>query len=207
VGTQLETLTLGVLGMGRIGRRVARVADAMGLRVLANDLLTPAELGLEEGHGGWEDVRDDGERRGPRESGRLPDPLATFVDKSTLYAESDILTIHVDGRPENRGMIDTAMLDQIKPTCLLINAARGMLVDNAALASWAERCEASGGAAVLDVHDPEPPDADYPLLGRSNVKLLPHLASRTPQAMANMSWVVRDVVAVLGGRAPKHPAV
>jgi len=183
VGTQLDTLTLGVLGMGRIGRRVAQVADAIGLRVLANDLRSPEALGL---------------------SGDHP---AAFVDKPTLFAESDVITIHVDGRAANRRMIDAGVLDQLKPTCLLINAARGMLVDNAALAAWAGRCRASGGMAVLDVHDPEPPDADYPLFGRSNVKLLPHLASRTPQAMANMSWVVRDVVAVLEGRPPAHAAV
>lgn len=182
VGAQLDQLTLGILGMGRIGRRVAEVARALGIRVIANDLLSPAELGL-AGEGD-----------------------ATFVDKSTLFVTSDILTIHVDGRPENRAMIDAAALAQLKPSCLLINAARGMLIDNAAMAAWAARVEGSGGMAVLDVHDPEPPRDDYELLGMPNVKLLPHLASRTPQAMANMSWVVRDVVAVLEGREPDYPA-
>ena len=190
VGAQLDRLTLGVLGMGRIGRRVAEVARAIGIDVLANDLLSPGELGLS----------GVGESEGGASGG------VRFVDKPTLYAESDIVTIHVDGRAANRGLIDAAALDRLKPTCLLINAARGMLVDNGALAAWADRVEASGGAAALDVHDPEPPPADYELLGRSNVRLLPHLASRTPEAMANMSWVVRDVVAVLEGRAPAYPA-
>ena len=59
---------------------------------------------------------------------------------------------------------------------------------------------------MLDVHDPEPPPGDYPLWGVTNCRLLPHLASRTDTALANMSWVVRDVAAVLAGEPPTHPA-
>ncbi len=182
IGRQLDQMVLGILGMGRIGRRMAAVAHAIGMRVLYNDLLTRRELNLPEG-----------------------EPSA-FVDKATLYAESDVLTIHTDGRADNRHLIDAAVLRQLRRDCLLINAARGMLIDNAALADWARAVESSGGAAILDVHDPEPPADDYVLFGRPNVRLLPHLASRTPEAMANMSWVVRDVAAVLEGGEPKYPA-
>ena len=66
------------------------------------------------------------------------------------------------------------------------------------------RSRAAG--AAIDVFDPEPPGADYPLLGLDNVLLTPHMAARTHTAVENMSWVVRDVVAVLSGRAPRHPA-
>ena len=59
---------------------------------------------------------------------------------------------------------------------------------------------------MLDVHEPEPPPTDYPLYGLPNVKLLPHLASRTDVALANMSWVVKDVAAVLEGQKPQYPA-
>ncbi len=183
VGQQFDQLVLGVLGMGRIGRRVAQVAHAIGMRVIYNDLLTRRALGLAD------------------------TDLSEFVDKPTLYREADVLTIHVDGRPDNHHLIDAAVLAQLKPTCLLLNAARGMLIDNEALSAWAGRVADAGGRAVLDVHDPEPPPDDYPLLGLSNVKLLPHLASRTPEAMSNMSWVVRDVVAVLRGDKPKWPAM
>ncbi len=182
VGQQLDTMVLGILGMGRIGRRMAEVGRAIGMRVLYNDLLTRRELGLPD------------------------DEPSEFVDKATLYRESDVLTVHVDGRAENKHLINAEALQQLKRTCLLINAARGMLIDNDALAAWARKVESSGGAAVLDVHDPEPPADDYLLFGRPNVRLLPHLASRTPEAMANMSWVVRDVVAVLEGDEPKYPA-
>jgi D-3-phosphoglycerate dehydrogenase / 2-oxoglutarate reductase len=129
-----------------------------------------------------------------------------YVDKPTLYAESDVLTVHVDGRPGNRRLIDAAALAQLKPTCLFINAARGMIVDAGALAAWARAVAQRGGRAVLDVHDPEPPGSDYPLFDLPNVRLLPHLASRTDTALRNMSWVVRDVAAVLEGHAPQYPA-
>ena len=182
VGRQLDRLVLGVLGMGRIGRRIAEIAHAIGMRVIYNDLL-------------------------PRRQLRLGDENpAEFVDKSALWAESDILTLHVDGRPENRRLVTADVLDQLKPTCVMINAARGMLLDADALAEWARRVAGDGGRAILDVHEPEPPDADYPLYGLPNVTLLPHLASRTSTAMANMSWVVRDVVHVLEGAPPTHPA-
>jgi phosphoglycerate dehydrogenase-like enzyme len=182
VGLQLDELTLGVLGFGRIGKRVGQVAHALGMKVLVNDLLPEAAL---------------------RAAAKY---AFEFVDKPTLFRGSDIVTIHVDGRPENRGLIDAAALAQLKPNCLLINAARGMLVDNAALAAWAKAHASSGGRAILDVHEPEPPPAGYPLHGLPNVRLLPHLASRTHRALENMSWVVRDVFAVLEGEEPAFPA-
>ncbi len=182
VGRQLDGMVLGVLGMGRIGRRVAQVARAIGMRVLYNDLLTRRQLDLS------------------------PDDPSAFVDKPTLYRESDVLSVHVDGRAANRHLIDAEALGQLKPNCVFINAARGMLVDSHALAAWAKANAERGAMAYLDVHDPEPPAEDYPLFGLANVKLLPHLASRTPVAMANMSWVVRDVVTVLEGGKPKYPA-
>lgn len=182
VGRQLDEMTLGILGFGRIGKRLGRAAAALGITVIANDILPPREL---------------------RSAIEYPIEL---VEKSELYRRSDILSIHVDGRAENRGMIDAATLSQLKPTCLLINAARGMLVDNAALAAWAQRVAPEGGRAILDVHDPEPMERDYPLFGLPNVRLLPHLASRTDRALENMSWVVRDVLAVLEGNEPSFPA-
>ena len=180
VGRQLDRLTLGILGHGRIGRRVGAVAHVLGMNVRVCDLLPEAQL---------------------RKRAEYP---FEFVDHDTLYASADVLTVHVDGRPGNRGLINAGVLDRLKHDALLINAARGMLVDANALAKWARENEHA--AAVLDVHDPEPPPADYPLYGLPNVRLLPHLASRTHTAMANMSWVVKDVAAVLDGEAPQHPA-
>ncbi|MCX5662942.1 MAG: 3-phosphoglycerate dehydrogenase [Planctomycetota bacterium] len=190
VGRQLDELTLGILGLGRIGKRLGRAARAMGIRVIANDILPAAELRAALAKEGGPDLTAGIE----------------FVGKEELFARSDVLSVHVDGRPENRGLVDAALLARLKPDCLFINAARGMLVDNAALAAWAKANAAKGGRLILDVHEPEPIPAEYPFWGMANVRLLPHLASRTGPAMENMSWVVRDVVAVLEGRKPEHPA-
>lgn len=177
VGLELADLTLGILGVGRIGKRLARAAVGLGMRrILGNDIVDQPEA----------------------------PPEVRFVDKQTLYRESDILTVHADGRAANHHLIDAAALMQMKSDCLLINAARGMLVDAAALAAWARANQ--NAAAVLDVHDPEPPPPDYALYGLPNVRLLPHLASRTDTALQNMSWVVKDVFAVLEGDEPEFLA-
>lgn len=181
-GRQLNTMTLGILGMGRIGRRVAEVARAFGLRVLYNDLLSHDALGLSD------NTRHEA------------------VDLTTLYQRSDILTIHTDGRPTNHHLLDHTAFSQIPLHCTLLNAARGMLIDHDALCAWAERAQPHGGRAILDVHDPEPPPADAPMWKHPNIRLLPHLASRTAEALAAMSWVVHDVLRVLEGEEPRYPA-
>ena len=182
IGTQLDTLTLGILGFGRIGTRLGRVAHAIGMRLLVNDLLPEAKL-----HAAVEYPFE-------------------FVDKPTLYRDSDIVSIHVDGRPSNRHVVGAEAFSQLNPKGLLINAARGMLIDNAALLDWLTAVAGAGGRAVLDVHDPEPVPADYPFWGVANVRILAHLAARTDTALRNMSWVVKDVLAVLEGKKPRYPA-
>ena len=89
----------------------------------------------------------------------------------------------------------------------MVGVRRHRLADEADAAALAAaiREEKIAGAAI-DVFDPEPPPADYPLLGFDNVLLTPHMAARTHTAVENMSWVVRDVVDVLGGRSPRYPA-
>jgi D-3-phosphoglycerate dehydrogenase len=177
-GAQLNELTVGVLGMGRVGRRVGHIAaTGFGARVIYNDLL---------------DVRS-----------HLTFP-ATAVDPPTLFREADVITLHVDMRAGNEHLVGAPLLALMKPTAILINASRGEVLDAAALAA-AIRDRRIAGAAI-DVFDPEPPPADYPLLGQSNVLLTPHMAARTSTAVENMGWVVRDVVDVLNGRPPKYPA-
>jgi D-3-phosphoglycerate dehydrogenase len=86
----------------------------------------------------------------------------------------------------------------------VINTSRGEVLDAGPLAE-AIRAKKLAGAA-LDVYHPEPPGPDFPLLGLDNVILTPHLAARTYTALENMSWVVRDIVAVLDGKPPRYPA-
>ena len=121
-----------------------------------------------------------------------------------MFADSDVLSLHLDGRERNRRFVDEGLIRRMKPNVVFINTSRGFVVDSSALADFL-RAHVQA-LAMLDVHDPEPFGSDYPLLGLSNARLYPHLASRTEAAMLNMSWVVRDVVAVLEGKEPEYPA-
>jgi phosphoglycerate dehydrogenase-like enzyme len=172
---QMSELHLGVLGLGRIGRRVTEVARAIGMRVSGCDLL-PIE----------------------------PPPGVALTDVETLFAECDAISIHVDGRAGNRGIVGARLLSLARPGLLLINTSRGLVLDEAALSAHL-RADRSA-QALLDVHAVEPIVPENPLLGLPNAHLLPHLASRTATATENMSWVVLDLVAVLEGRPPRHPA-
>jgi phosphoglycerate dehydrogenase-like enzyme len=178
-GRQLNELTIGILGMGRVGRRVGDIAaKGFGMRVLYNDIL---------------DIR--------------PESLsfaATSVDKDMLYRESDVLSIHVTMLPGNENLVGRAQLALLKPSAIVINTSRGEVLDVAALAEALRAGKVAG--AALDVFYPEPPGPEFPLLGFDNVILTPHLAARTYTALENMSWVVRDLVGVLDGRKPRHPA-
>lgn len=165
---QMNELRLGILGLGRIGRRVAAVARAIGFEVAYTDVEEVPEV----------------HRNGARP-----------VDAQQLFATSDVVTVHIDGRPGNRGFVDEGLISQLKPDAVFINTSRGMVVDAAALARFLR--EHPGALALLDVHDPEPFTAANPLLGLPNAHLAPHLASRTDAAMEAMSWVVRDVWAAL----------
>lgn len=174
---QLSDLTLGVIGVGRVGTRVVRIARAFGMRVVAHDLL---------------EIPDD------RLLGATSAPL------DDLLGACDVVTVHVDGRPENRGFIGSRELELLQPDATLINTSRGFVVDPSALASWLRLHPA--GRAILDVHDPEPIEAGSPLIGLENAHLAPHIGAATETAQRHMSWVVRDVWAVLEGRTPESPA-
>ena len=177
-GGQLSELTLGILGLGRVGSTVARMARlGFDMNVIYHDLLP-----IESEH-------------------------ATAVSFDDLIDRCDILTLHVDGRPENRHLINSDMLGRSNFR-YLINTSRGMVVDVSGLADLVNIGKLDGIA--LDVHDPEPPTRDQAydrlLNFPDRVLLTPHMASRTTTAMENMSWVVRDVIGVLEGAAPRYPA-
>lgn len=174
---QMDELTLGILGLGRIGSRLAEVAGAIGFRVLYHDL---------------RDIPS------PRRHGAEP------VDVRELFSGADVISLHIDGRPSNRGFVNAGLVAAMKKDALLVNTCRGFVLDHAALADFLSRHP--GAQALLDVHEPEPFLPSHPLLGLPNAHLSPHLASRTRTAMDRMSWVVRDVMAVLEGREPDFPA-
>lgn len=177
-GRQLNESTLGILGMGRIGQTVGRIAaQGFGMRVLYHDIA---------------DVRS------------AVTYAATSVDRQTLVREADVLTVHVDLRPGNEGLVGAELLAQMKAGAVLINTCRGEVTNLDAVAAALDSGRLAG--AAIDVFAPEPPPPTLPLIGLPHVLLSPHVAARTATALTNMSWVVRDVVEVLAGRPPRYPA-
>ncbi|MBI4246454.1 MAG: D-glycerate dehydrogenase [Candidatus Rokubacteria bacterium] len=177
-GVDVHGKTLGILGFGRIGRAVARRALGFGMRVLYHDAVR-ADAAVER------ELR------------------ATHTDPAALLRESDFVTVHTPLLPETRHLIDEPALRSMKKTAILVNAARGPIVDEAALArALAERWIAGAG---LDVFEEEP--KIHPgLLPLKNVVLAPHIASAshdTRLAMATLA--VRNCLAVLDGKPPLTP--
>jgi len=174
---QLAGMTMGILGLGKVGTAIARIAAAFEMRVIYHDL---REIAPE---------------------GRLG---AAPVVRDELFAQADVLSLHVDGRAGNRGIVGPAELARCRPDVVLVNTSRGFVMNNAALRTF---LLANPGACVLlDVHEPEPIPADYPLLGVQNAHISPHIGAATASANRNMSWVVRDLWRVLSGEEPEWPA-
>jgi glyoxylate reductase len=170
--------TLGVLGFGRIGRAVARRALGFGMRVLYHDTV-----------------------RCPAETER--ELKATYVDRDTLLRESDFVSLHVLLMPDTRHLIDERALRTMKKTAVLVNAARGPIVDEAALVrALTERWIAAAG---LDVFEEEP--KIHPgLLPLTNLVMAPHIASASFDTRVAMSTLaVKNCVAVLEGKPPITP--
>jgi len=176
---QLSEMTLGIYGLGRIGKRIARGAQGLGAaKVVYHDVL---------------DIPED------QRFGAVP------VSRDELLSTSDILTVHVDGRAENRNLVDADAMKLMRPDAVLINTSRGHIVDAYGVADF--MLAHPRATAMLDVHDPEPIEATCPLLEIPNVHLSPHIAACTEAAQQNMGWVVRDVWRVLSGEAPVYAAV
>ena len=174
---QLREMTLGILGLGRIGRGVAKVGAALGMRVLYADLLE----------------MDEASRSG-----------AAAVGVEALFGESDIVSVHIDPRPSNRRYVAGGLLGRLPRGAVLINTSRGLVVDPLAVAAWLR--DDGSVQAIVDVHEPEPVEANDPLLGLENAHLSPHIGAATAMAHRNMSWVVRDVWRVLAGEEPEFEA-
>lgn len=177
LGVELRERTLGIVGYGRIGRRVAEIC-ALGLRmpVLVFDPFLPP-------------------------SAALPDGVVALPTLPELLARADVLTLHVPLAPETHHLIGERELRLLRPGSMLINVSRGPVVDEAALI----RALADGhlGGAGLDVFDPEPPAPDNPLLAMENVVVTPHIASYTDKGVWRMSQAVVDqVLQVLAGECP-----
>lgn len=154
----LRDQTVGVVGFGRIGREVVSRLRPFKCRVLVHDPVAPAA-----------DIRQAG---------------AEETDLETIITTSDIITLHCPSLPQTRGMINRESLNRMKPGVILINVARGDLVDSAALTDALRQGHI--GTAALDVFSPEPIPTDHPILKMDNVILASHIASASVPAVKKL---------------------
>jgi phosphoglycerate dehydrogenase-like enzyme len=179
-GREIAGKTLGIIGFGRIGRRVGEIARAgFQMTVLYNDIVAAPE----------EIERRCGARR---------------LDLRTLLEASDYVSLHVPLDATTRGMINRETLCLMRHDAILINTCRGPVVDETAVALALDSGRLWGYGA--DVFTVEPPDTGHPLIGRRDVLLTPHSAAQTEEALKNMAvTIAEEVLGVLRGERPRHP--
>jgi len=169
LGASLEETTVGLIGYGRIGQAVGRLAEAIGMRVIHTD------------------------------------PFIGGHSLDSLLREADVVSLHATMTNDTRGMINATTLAMMRPGAILVNVARGGMVDTKALVE-ALRSGHLGGAG-LDVTDPEPLPADHELLAMDNVVVTPHTASATVKARTAMAdLAVDNLLAALDGQPMAHCA-
>jgi phosphoglycerate dehydrogenase-like enzyme len=223
-GSELAGKTLGILGLGRVGRRVARLAQAFDMRVLAYDpplasALSPTARGLPAHH------RADGAQvgsAGPAHedqpgaiggSGSLSSFLGSEIDSfgdiqvmatlPELVSQCDYLSIHVPDIPQTEGLLGQDVLALAKPGCRLINTGSYRAVDEAALVNALQQGRLAG--AAFDVFETHPIMPDSPLLRLDNVVLTPHVGGATLETVARHSqMMVEDIGRFLQGLRPRH---
>ncbi len=169
---ELQGKTIGIVGFGRIGRQVARIADAFGMRILAQDKF----------------------------QGPAPD-LADFrwAELDELLAQSDVVSLHCPLFPDTAGLINQETLARMKPSAFLINTSRGGLIVDQDLSDALNRNQIAG--AALDVLSVEPPPADNPLLKAKNILITPHISWATGEARARLMGIAVDnLKAYLAGK-------
>jgi len=167
---ELAGKTIGIYGFGRIGQQVARIAQAFGMKVLAKH----------------------------KHPERDAMPGVEFVDLETLFAQSDVVTLHAPLTEKNAGVVNYDLLASMKATAYLINTARGGLINEPDMRSALEKNVIAG--AGLDVLSQEPPSKEHPLIGLSNCVITPHIAWASVEARQKlMDETIKNVEAFLRG--------
>jgi D-3-phosphoglycerate dehydrogenase len=176
-GLSLEGKTVGILGLGAIGKQLARRLTGFDCRLLAHDPFVDASTARELG--------------------------VDLVGMADAVGPADFLSLHLPLLPETRGLVNEDFLRQMKKGAFLINTSRGELVDEVALFRSLESGHLRG--AGLDAFTLEPPDPKNPLLALPQVIATPHLGAQTDGATSNMGWLaLKDCLAVLKGQPPAH---
>jgi len=176
LGVDFAGATLGIVGFGRIGQAVAKRASGFDMRVLYYD---------------------------PSASDQRPDLNAVSTDIDTLLAKSDFVSLHVPLTPRTHHLVDAAFLAKMKTNSVLVNTARGGVLDQSALYDVLK--ENRIFAAALDVTDPEPLPLDSPLLELDNCIIVPHIASASVQSRDMMAYLsAKNLIAGLNGEKLPH---
>jgi phosphoglycerate dehydrogenase-like enzyme len=177
-GISLEGKTIGLIGLGAIGKQVALRLRAFGCDIVAHD--PAADAAFAAAHG------------------------IELAPLDEVVSRADFLSLHLPALATTRGMVNTAFLARMKPGAFLINTARGELIDEAALLEALQTGHLRG--AALDAFAKEPPDGDNPLLALAQVIATPHCGAHTDGAVNAMGWgALRDCLAVLRGEEPACP--
>lgn len=176
---ELDGLTLGLVAYGRIGRRVAAIASAVGMKVVAHDPFLISDANVD-------------------------DPSTVeLVDFEELLTSSDVISLHCPLTDESRRLFRAETFGRCRPGLIFINAARGGLVDHDDLLAALDSGQVK--AAGLDVTDPEPLPPDHPLLHRTDVIVTPHVASSTVAGRRRMLvMALEQAMLALGGSTPNH---
>jgi D-3-phosphoglycerate dehydrogenase / 2-oxoglutarate reductase len=179
-GLALEGKTVGILGLGSIGKQLARRLGSFDCRILAFDPYPHGEFAARH--------------------------KVELASQTRVLAEADFLSLQMPLLPETRGLVNQEFLAMMKPGSFLVNTARGELIDEDALLMALKSGHLRG--AALDVFTQEPPDPGHPLLALPQVIATPHLGSQTDGATNMMGWMAfNDCLAVLRGEAPQHKVV
>lgn len=172
-GTELYGKTLGIVGFGQIGSHLGKIGIGMGMKVLVYDPLIE------------------------------PIPGFTFISLEELLKQSDFISLHIPSTSKTRGLIGARELALMKPTAVLVNTARGDVVDEKALVAALKEGRLRG--AGIDVVENEPLKPDNPLLGLPNVVVTPHALARTWESITKVSDLIQDAVYdILFGEMPQH---
>jgi D-3-phosphoglycerate dehydrogenase len=175
-GHELLDKTIGIVGMGRIGKEVAIRANAFGMHPVGYDIYWDEKFAREHG-------------------------VQRAASLDDIYAGSDYISLHTNLTPETRGMINTRSIAKMKKGVLLLNCARGEIVNTADIVTALKSGQLGGYGA--DVLDQEPPAADHPLLRLPNVVITPHVASRTYESVVRQATAsVKNLILAMHGEKP-----
>jgi D-3-phosphoglycerate dehydrogenase / 2-oxoglutarate reductase len=177
-GRELRGRTVGIVGFGRIGRRIAEILyHAFGMQILYHDVV-----------------------RAPEEEAALG---ARLVSLEELLGAAEYVTVHVPLLPSTLGMFNQQAFAMMRPDAFFFNTSRGQVVDEQALYDALTSGQIAG--AAIDVFVQEPTPADNPLLQLDNILVTPHMCTATEEALVEMALVTEDIVRVLKGEQPKYP--